>query len=59
MHMCALQLLALGNQIGKITLWDMTTEDASKSKYVCIHCLWTCDHMMLILNMHVYNFQNL
>ena len=28
------QLLALGNQIGKITIWDMTTEDAVKSKYV-------------------------
>lgn len=35
MKMCLnerLGLLALGNQIGKITIWDMTTEDAVKSK---------------------------
>lgn len=36
---CDLQLLALGNQIGKITIWDMTTEDASKSKCVFLNVI--------------------
>ena len=51
-----LQLLALGNQVGKVTLWDMTTEDTSKSKYVIIisgkqvvHGIYVCRQLNTLL----------
>ncbi|XP_065908339.1 polycomb protein eed-like isoform X2 [Dysidea avara] len=51
MKMCLnerLGLLALGNQIGKVTLWDMTIDDPIKSKHIVCGCdnatIWLWDH---------------